>query len=69
MKIAPFLLAAALLQPCVANAQDRAAIEGKFQGWIEQTVWPRAQAAGVTRATFDAAMSGVTLNWDLPNLV
>lgn len=69
MKITPFLLAAFLGLPCLAAAQDRAAIEAAFQTWIEGTIWPRAQAEGVTRATFDGAMSGLALNWDLPDLV
>lgn len=69
VKITPFLLAAFLGLPCLAAAQDRAAIEAAFQDWIESTIWPRAQAEGVTRATFDGAMSGLALNWDLPDLV
>lgn len=52
-----------------ATAQDRATREAAFQGWLAQTIWPRAQAAGVSRGTFDQAFAGVTLNWDLPDLV
>ncbi|MEC7762964.1 MAG: lytic murein transglycosylase [Pseudomonadota bacterium] len=62
-----FLFAALIGAPAVA--QDRAAVEGQFQDWLEATVWPRAQAGGVSRATFDAAFDGVALNWDLPDLV
>lgn len=69
MKILPFLVAALLAQPIVAAAQDHSAIEAKFQDWLEVTIWPRAERAGVSRTTFDGAMSGVRLNWDLPNLV
>lgn len=53
---------------CVA-AQDRAPVQAQFQAWLQQQVWPRAQAAGVTRPVFDAAVGGVQLNWDLPDLV
>lgn len=52
-----------------AQAQDRAAIERQFRSWIEAEIWPRAAARGVNRQTFDAAFDGVTLNWDLPDLV
>jgi lytic murein transglycosylase len=52
-----------------AMAQDRAIVERQFRAWLEDTVWPRARAAGVTRATHEAAFQGVTLMWDLPDLV
>ncbi|MGK7755509.1 lytic murein transglycosylase [Roseovarius sp. C03] len=52
-----------------ASAQDRAAIEQQFRSWLEQDIWPAARAKGVSRATFERAMSGVRLNWDLPDLV
>jgi lytic murein transglycosylase len=51
------------------TAQDRVAVEQQFQSWLTQTVWPRARAKGVSRKTFKAAFSGVTLNWKLPDLV
>jgi lytic murein transglycosylase len=50
-------------------AQDRSDVERQFRVWLEETIWPRAQGAGVSRRTFDEAFSGVTLNWDLPDLV
>ncbi len=52
-----------------ATAQDRAAVERQFRAWLDDTVWPRAQAAGVSRATHEAAFQGVSLMWDLPDLV
>lgn len=52
-----------------AVAQDRAAVEQQFQTWLKQTVWPRAKAKDVSRKTFKAAFSGVSLNWKLPDLV
>jgi len=61
-------LALALSTPPAA-AQDRAAVERQFRAWLEQTVWPRARTQGVSRGTFEAAFSGVRLNWDLPDLV
>jgi lytic murein transglycosylase len=53
----------------MAQPQDRAPIEASFQEWLEGSIWPRANSAGVNRSTFDVALSDVDLNWDLPNLV
>lgn len=50
-------------------AQDRGAIERQFQNWLKDTILPQARSAGVSRRTFNSAFSGVTLNWDLPDLV
>lgn len=54
---------------CPAVAQDRKAVERQFQSWLERDIWPRARAAGVSKATFNTAFRGVDLNWDLPDLV
>lgn len=40
-----------------------------FDAWVQGTAWPRAQAAGVSRATFDAAFAGVVPDWSLPGVV
>mgnify|MGYP005991537469 CR=1 FL=1 len=52
-----------------ALAQDRERAQQQFRGWLEQSIWPRARAAGVSRPTFDSAFQGVSLDWDLPDLV
>ncbi|MBM3608628.1 MAG: lytic murein transglycosylase [Alphaproteobacteria bacterium] len=41
-----------------ARAQDS---DGRFRAFVE-SVWPQAQAAGVSRQTFDAAFAGVKFN-------
>jgi lytic murein transglycosylase len=51
------------------HAQDRAVVERQFHAWLEEMVWPRALAEGVSRTTFDRAFSEVALDWDLPDLV
>ena len=63
------ILLALLMFSAPLVAQDRAAVERQFQTWLKQTVWPRAKAKGVSRKTFRAAFSGVSLNWKLPDLV
>ncbi len=64
-----FCLALALLLALPATAQNRAAVEKQFRAWLQDTIWPRARTRGVTRATFTTALDGITLNWDLPDLV
>lgn len=60
---------ALLLLAAPVQAQDRAGVEGLFRAWVEEIVWPAAQNQGVSRATFDAALSGVIFDWALPDLV
>lgn len=68
--ITMFFLGLALILPGQrAEAQDKSAVERQFQSWIQSEVWPRAKAKGVSRGTFETAFAGVTLNWDLPDLV
>lgn len=40
----------------------------KFRAWLE-TLWPEAQALGVSRATFDAAFRGLSPDYKLPDLI
>ncbi|MGE0847475.1 MAG: lytic murein transglycosylase [Flavobacteriaceae bacterium] len=66
------VLALAVLSALLAgpgNAADRAAVERQFRGWLEKTAWPDARRAGVSRATFDEATRGLSLDWGLPGLV
>ncbi|MEY1555618.1 lytic murein transglycosylase [Yoonia sp. R2331] len=58
----------ALLIAAPAAAQDRAPVEAQFQTWLEEVIWPAAEERGVSRATFEATLGNVTLNWDLPSL-
>ncbi len=71
MRLAAFLAAlisgvlclAALLAPAPARAADAA-----FARWL-QSLWPQAQALGVSRATFDLATRGLEPDFSLPDLV
>lgn len=70
-------LVALSLISCVAlpaQAQTySAAVQAKagseFQQWLTKDLWPQAQQRGISRAVFDQALSGVNLNWKLPDLV
>jgi lytic murein transglycosylase len=69
-RIGPWLAGVvAVLVASIAAAQDRGAVEAQFRDWLEAAIWPAAEARGVARATYEAAFDGVTLNWDLPDLV
>lgn len=47
---------------------DRGAVEAGFQEWVAGELRAEAEAAGVSAATFRAALAGVTLDWELPDL-
>lgn len=52
-----------------AVALDKAQVEKQFQRWLDEQIWPQAKAKGVQRKVFRAALKGVRLNWELPDLV
>jgi lytic murein transglycosylase len=59
-----------LVTPAVADAVSdyKRAVEARFEQWL-QGLWPEAEAAGVSRATFDRHLKGLKLDWSLPQLV
>lgn len=67
MRILIAILALLLVTPANA-AVNKAATDRAFRTWLAEEIWPEAQAAGVSRKTFDAALGDVTLDWDLPEL-
>jgi len=44
------------------------AVEAQFVTWLKD-LWPDAEAAGISRKTFDAELKGLKLDWSLPQLV
>ncbi len=78
IKVLTILMAVLALPPWFARGEEaaldaevaayRRAVEQRFAQWLQQ-LWPDAQAAGVSRATFDANFNGLKLNWSLPQLV
>ncbi len=63
------LMIAPALVSSPAHAASKAEVEAMFRAWIDNDLWPAARKTGVSEKTFRAAMEGVTLNWDLPDLV
>lgn len=49
-------------------AAYKRAVEARFAAWLE-ALWPEAEAAGVSRKTFDTNLKGLKLDWSLPHLV
>src|SRR5690606_34448860 len=68
LKIGLALLAGLVISPAIA-APSKAQIESQYRNWLEKDLWPEAKAAGVSRAIFDQAFAGVSINWKLPDLV
>lgn len=62
---------AALVLVCVLalTGAARADLQGQYERFLEDTMWPKARSAGVSRATFDGAMGTKRLNTDIPGLV
>ncbi|WEK49958.1 MAG: lytic murein transglycosylase [Candidatus Kaistia colombiensis] len=54
--------------PATAQTADQARIEKQFQTWLATTVRADAQKRGISRQTLDTALSGLTLDWSLPDL-
>ena len=64
---ASFFLYAAVLAASVC-ADRASAADAAFQAWL-QSLWPQAQAIGVSRATFDAATRDLEPDLSLPELI
>lgn len=62
-----FLFLAAAL-PATAQTVDKSRIEKQFQAWLATTVRADAAMRGISSQTLDAAFSGLTLDWTLPDL-
>ena len=50
------------------GSATRQQIEDQFREWLASTVWPDAQKQGISRETFDRALSSLSLDWSLPEL-
>src|SRR5271169_3580443 len=64
MRIAPSFILIALLSGLMLVHGARA--DAAFQAWL-QSLWPQAQALGVSRATFDLATNGLDPDLSLPD--
>ncbi|WP_306117431.1 MULTISPECIES: lytic murein transglycosylase [unclassified Roseitalea] len=65
IRLAALLFALVTLVPATAHAD----LQGQYEAFLRETVWPKARTAGVSRATFDRVMAGQRLDTDIPGLV
>ena len=54
--------------PFDSFAVDRTKVERQFAEWVRTSLWQKAQANGITAATFNEALTGIKPNWKLPGL-
>ena len=64
---APYFAIAALVSFAVAASHRAVGADTAFQQWLA-SLWPQAQAIGVSRATFDAATRGLDPDYSLSDL-
>ncbi len=65
--VVPLSVPAAQAQTYSAALQSKT--NAAFQQWLENDLWPQAQQRGISRNVFNQSLSGVQLNWKLPDLV
>ena len=58
-----------VLSLVAALPASAAKLDDSFKAWLESDMWPKAKAAGISRATFDASTATIHLKLDLPDLV
>lgn len=62
------LASAAMVAVPSSQAATKAGVEAQFRQWLVADLWPEASRAGVSKAVFDRAFAGISLDWDLPDL-
>ncbi|HEV7434257.1 MAG TPA: lytic murein transglycosylase, partial [Pseudorhizobium sp.] len=58
-----------MLLPLPAMAASKAEVERQFQQWITGDLAPEAERNGISEQTLRNAFQGLSLKWDLPDLV
>ncbi|AKI02737.1 lytic murein transglycosylase [Hoeflea sp. IMCC20628] len=62
------LFAVATFGAMPSHAATKSGVEAQFRQWLEADLWPEAKRGGVSKPVFDSAFSGISLDWDLPDL-
>jgi membrane-bound lytic murein transglycosylase B len=44
---------------CTSAFAQSSGVNKQFRNWLETSLWPKAQAEGISRGTFDAALGNV----------
>lgn len=67
--------AISLLSSGTASAQAiptgaaAAKYDAEFNAWLKREIWPEARKAGVSQKTLEAALTGLSINWKLPDVL
>lgn len=64
-----FFAALIFIVLCTCAFAQSSSVNVQFRNWLENSLWRKAQAEGISRQTFDAALEGVSVNLELPDLV
>ncbi|UWU14160.1 lytic murein transglycosylase [Rhizobium sullae] len=67
-RLAVVSVALVALSHLPAAAASKADVEAQFRKWVLSELRPEAEKNGISAKTFQAAFSGVVLNWSLPDL-
>lgn len=57
------------LLPLPTQAASKAEVEKQFQRWIASDLAAEAKQSGISERTLSTAFKGISLDWDLPDLV
>lgn len=63
------LSAGSSLAQTVPTGAAAARYDAQFNAWLKQDIWPEARKAGISQNTIETALSGLSINWKLPDLV
>ncbi len=63
------LLVLTLVIAMPTMAASKASTAKLFSAWIKQDLWPEAKGKGISPKIFEHALSGMELQWNLPDLV
>ena len=66
--ISAFSASTALAQT-VPTGAVAAKYNSEFNAWLKKEIWPEARKAGVSQATLDATLTGLSINWKLPDVI
>ncbi|SCX05771.1 Membrane-bound lytic murein transglycosylase B precursor [Agrobacterium sp. DSM 25558] len=43
--------------------------DAEFNAWLKKEIWPEARKAGISQKTLEATLTGLSINWKLPDLI
>lgn len=57
------------LAQSIPTGAAAAKYDAEFNAWLRKEIWPEARKAGVSQKTLEAALTGLTINWKLPDVI